>query len=360
MTNLQRLAGIVMLTAIMPGSPRQLWADGLPTKSSAKDTAPLYVGLGGGYIRFEGDEATKSGGCIQLKLGYDYTPRWSLEGSLLVFPKLDKNDVMDYQPEPHPRPGLDGSSTWAAGLAADALFHLNGAEDRQWDPYLMGGVGATYYERDREDAWRVDPVIRYGIGLAYHFTPEWAVRVDVDGQTPIHKQRDVFEFNFIPSAGIAWSPAARKPARPSALAAGVTPAAVAAAAPAPQVAPTSPPAPDLQMFKLDMDSAEGKWHEYFSELDAIAKIVRKYPESVIVIEGNMDRQPNVSEREAQKLTEKKAEAIRDYFIQNHKIAKKRITAVGYGYSQSKPGAAASGAAESRRMLIHIRGAPANP
>jgi len=196
-----RVAGIVLFAAVMLGAPARLWAQ---AKAANDEIPPWYVGLGGGYLDQEGDEATKGGGFIQLKLGYDCTAWWSFEGGLFVFPYLAKNDVMDYEPVPHPRPGLDGDSTWVVGLAADALFHLNSTDNRHWDPYLLGGIGFNYYERERADCWQFDPVIRYGVGLAYHFNPEWAVHADFNMETPIHKERDAFEFNMMPSAGVNW------------------------------------------------------------------------------------------------------------------------------------------------------------
>ena len=110
-----------------------------------------------------------------------------------------------------------------------------------------------------------------------------------------------------------------------------------------------------------MDSAEGKWHEYFSELDAIAKIIHEYPGSEILVEGHMNRQPNVSEAEARRLTGRKAEAVRDYFVKNHKIEGKRITAAGLGFSlQQPPGDPGQAFSDSQRMIIRIRAAGTAP
>ncbi|MBU4212419.1 MAG: outer membrane beta-barrel protein, partial [Verrucomicrobia bacterium] len=306
MKNLHRLAGIVIMGAVMLGASGKLGAQSTPSKSTDEDIPPWYVSIGGGYIRYEGDEATKDGGFGLLRIGYDYTPNWTFRGEISYFPELKANTVYnDETGVPVPRPGLHGDSTWAAGLAGDALFHFNATTDRRWDPYLVGGLGLLHYEKIRE--WRspTDVPIRAGIGLAYQFTPAWAVNVDLMGQMTIDKQ----EFNFIPSAGVAWSPAGRKRAQS---------ASFTIVAPGDQTAkstkdsiPPSPPPDDLRMFKLDMNSAEGKWHEYFSELDAIAKIIQTYPDSEIWIEGHIDQKPNVSDRDARKLTEKRAEAVRD-------------------------------------------------
>ncbi|MBU4201416.1 MAG: OmpA family protein [Verrucomicrobia bacterium] len=356
MKNPHRLVGIVIMGAVMLGASGKLWSQSTPSTSTAEDLPPWYVSIGGGYIRYEGDEATKNGGFGLLRLGYDYTPRWTFRGEFSYFPELKANTVYNYETGvPVPRPGLHGDSTWAVGLAGDALFHFIATDDRRWDPYLVGGLGLLHYEKMREWRSQTDVPIRAGIGLAYHFTPEWAVNVDLMEQMTIDK----LEFNFIPGAGVSWSPAGRKPARSAGLAL-VAPGDHAAES-TQASAPPSPPPADLQMFKLDMNSAEGKWHEYFSELDAIAKIIQTYPDSEILIEGYLDQQPNISERDARKLTEKRAEAIRDYFVQNHHIAKKRITAVGYGFSRQKaPNDPVNGNPENQRMEIHIRAARTAP
>ncbi|MDP2991342.1 MAG: OmpA family protein [Kiritimatiellota bacterium] len=347
MKKIQRFAGIVVMGAVMLGASGKLWAQSTPSQSTAENLPPWYVSIGGGYIRYEGDEATKDGGFGLLRIGYDYTPSWTFRGEISYFPELKANTVNNYDTGvPVPRPGLHGDSTWAAGLAGDALFHLIAAADRHWDPYLVGGIGLLHYEKIRE--WRspTDVPVRAGVGLAYHFTPEWAVNVDLMGLMTIDKQ----EFNFIPSASIAWRPAGRKPARSAGLALVGN-----------EFTPSSPPADDLQMFQLDMNSAEGKWHEYFSELDAIAKIIPAYPDSEILIEGHIDQKPNVSDRDALKLTAQRAEAVRDYFVQNHHIAKERFTAVGYGFSRPKaPNDPVNGNPENQRIVIRIRASRTAP
>ena len=356
MKNLQRLAKIVMMGAVMLGASGKLWAQSTPSKSTDEDIPPWYVSIGGGYIRYEGDEATKDGGFGLLRIGYDYTPRWTFRGEISYFPELKANSAYNYEKGvPVPRPGLHGYSTWATGLAGDVLFHFIATDDRRWDPYLVGGIGLLHYEKMREWRSQTDVPVRAGIGLACHFTPEWAVNVDLMGQMTI----DHTEFNLVPSVGVAWSPAGRKPAR----SAGFT-----LMAPGDQTVkstkeftPPSPPADDLQMFELDMNSAEGKWHEYFSELDAIAKIIQTYPDSEIWIEGHIDQQPNVSDQDARKLTGKRADAVRDYFVQNHHIAKKRFTAVGYGFSRPKaPNDPVNGNPENQRIVLHIRASRTAP
>lgn len=202
-------AGVVAMACLV--SSGSLYAE---SQSQADEIPPWYMSIGGGYIKFEGDEAVKGGGFIQLKLGYDYTPRWSFEGSLLVYPNFNKNYVYDYDTgAPVPRDGLQGDSTWGMGIAADALYHLIATDDRHWDPYLTLGAGAMYL-RVRNVEWpAVDPNVRFGGGLAYHFNPEWAVRLDLIGVMALASERDSLEFNFMPSLGVNWKWGAHVPAK---------------------------------------------------------------------------------------------------------------------------------------------------
>lgn len=211
MNKIRMAAGLVLAGCLVAS----MQVSAAESETQGEEISPWYFGLGGGYINFEGDEATKSGGFIQLKLGYDYDPRWSFEGSFLVFPQLNRNNVYDYDSNdiPHPRLGLDGESTWALGLAADALFHIIATDNRHWDPYLRVGLGGNYFQRAREDCWRVDPVLRYGGGLAYHFNPEWSVCLDLMCASPLHKERDAIEFNFMPSMGVNWKWGAHVPSK---------------------------------------------------------------------------------------------------------------------------------------------------
>ncbi len=336
------------------GASGQLRGQDVPAKPASAEFPSWYFSLGAGGIVYEGDEATKGGLDGLLRIGYDYTPRWTFRFEISYFPELKANPVYNYDTGvPVPRPGLRGDSTWVAGLNGDVLFHFVADENRSWDPYLVGGIGLLHYEKNRKWRSQTDIPIRAGVGLAYHFTPAWAVNIDVMEQMTLDKT----EFNFVPSASISWSPFARQAPRPAAEPAFVAPGALPLKpAPAAAVAPI-----DLQEFELVMNFADGQWQinpEYFMELDAIAKIVQEHPGSDVLIEGHIDQQPNLSEKDALNLTNKRANALRDYFIKKHDLSRRKIKAVGYGFSQpKKSGDPANINPANRRMTIHIRAAP---
>ncbi|MFA5043950.1 MAG: OmpA family protein [Kiritimatiellia bacterium] len=206
MKKLSRGVGVMMAGAIGLTMAASVYGQ----SASLDDIPPWYIGVHGGYTRYEGDEAVLNGGFGSLRLGYDYSQLLSFEGGLDIIPYLKRNDVYNYDTGvPVPRRGLDGESCWAAGVSADTLLHLNIADNRHLDPYLLGGLGVIYYSKDREFRNRTDLNIRYGAGLLYHFNPEWAVLAEVVGLLSV----DHTEFNFMPTVGVNWKWGARVPAK---------------------------------------------------------------------------------------------------------------------------------------------------
>ncbi len=169
-------------------------------------THPWSLSLNLGGYMFENDEAVNDGFAFSIGLGYDYSPRWTFEGMFYVAPHLSSNTVYNYDkdgmalPVPQPREGLGKKSCAAIGLAVDALFHLALIDDRHWDPYLIAGIGATYFTAERPHRLRLDPAIRYGVGMAYHFNEAWALRADLIGLLTLEHT----EFNWMPSVGVTW------------------------------------------------------------------------------------------------------------------------------------------------------------
>ncbi|NLB54601.1 MAG: OmpA family protein [Lentisphaerae bacterium] len=170
---------------------------------------PWYVGFNLGRVVFEGDEALQNGTFGSLRLGYDYSDRWSFEAGLTLAPNLKKNWIYDYDTgSPVEREGLvDAKKANMFALDFDVLLHLFVVENRHWDPYFLAGVQARYFSKDRANRHKFDPTIRFGMGLAYHFNPVWAVRAEFIGAMTLEKQ----EFNLMPAIGVTWKWGAKVP-----------------------------------------------------------------------------------------------------------------------------------------------------
>ncbi len=93
--------------------------------------------------------------------------------------------------------------------------------------------------------------------------------------------------------------------------------------------------------------------EYFNILSRVQRALREYPESTITIEGHTDAIGD--ERYNERLSTKRAEAVREYLIANMAIDASRIEAIGYG--ESRPIASnetEEGRAQNRRIDISIK------
>jgi outer membrane protein OmpA-like peptidoglycan-associated protein len=81
-------------------------------------------------------------------------------------------------------------------------------------------------------------------------------------------------------------------------------------------------------FDTDKDIVKDK---YYDDIKRVADFMKQYPDSVAAIEGNTD---NVDTAEYnQKLSERRANSVRQYIIDKFGIDGSRLTAVGYGLSR---------------------------
>ncbi len=117
-------------------------------------------------------------------------------------------------------------------------------------------------------------------------------------------------------------------------------------------------ADDREMYELHIEFAENSAKltaQYFEHLDVIGVILKDSPDVKVRIEGHCDQLASSSDRQAKGLTQKRADAIRDYLSSGKwKIAKKRMEAVGYGFSmpKEKPDLT-NGNPGNRRIEIYI-------
>ncbi len=177
------------------------------------DFARWYVSPGLGWAIFEGDEPMEGGIYLTIRLGYDIDEWWSVEGSLLLAPKLDENfggstSLVDGRPVKSQVSRSKGDTnfgdTYMFQTYVDFLFHFTRWE--KLDPYLTFGAGLTFYGKDvtGDD---FSPTVRAGCGLMYHFNEEWALRADVRA---LNLNLYNTEFNATLDIGLVWTWGARK------------------------------------------------------------------------------------------------------------------------------------------------------
>ena len=128
--------------------------------------------------------------------------------------------------------------------------------------------------------------------------------------------------------------------------------------PPPKPAPPAPPPPapkvidklTLQvLFDVDKSTITEAGQK---ELQKAVTFVKKYPGTKIEVDGHTDNTGTAAYN--QKLSERRAAAVKDYLIKEAGVDSSKITAVGYG--QTKPVAdnkTAAGRALNRRVEILV-------
>ena len=93
--------------------------------------------------------------------------------------------------------------------------------------------------------------------------------------------------------------------------------------------------------------------EFASEIGKVASFMREYPDTKVTIEGHTDSRGAAAYN--QQLSQKRADAVKNYLIQNFNIDASRVNAIGYG--EAKPIAdnnTADGRATNRRVQAEIQ------
>jgi len=105
-------------------------------------------------------------------------------------------------------------------------------------------------------------------------------------------------------------------------------------APPPAPAPKPAPVPERICITLkiefDVNKADIK-PKYHNVIGKVADFMKKYPETTAVIEGHTDNRGSYEYNI--KLSERRADAVRNYLIEKFGIAPERLSSKGYGYTK---------------------------
>lgn len=329
---------------------------------------PWTVSLGLGKLDTEGDSIVNDAGLCTLSLDYSLSHRFSIEGSLTLVPRLTGNTFTDYSSGSRKtvdrlEAATGASDTWAAGAAVDVLYHISSGQ--RVDPYLSLGYGVLRYGEQIGENDSYDTTPRAGAGLFYHLSDTVAVRADYGYYLNGDWRKSNSNSKF--GIGLAWTFGAKKPmvlpqsvARPGVEAAVVPPAGGEATTQvaAPVVSDSINKSDDREKYVLHIEFAEGSsklMAQYYEHLDVIGTILKDSPGVTVRIEGHCEQLASSSERQAKSLTQKRAEAIRDYLSGDKwNIAKQRMEAIGCGFSMpiEKPDLV-KGNLANRRIEIYI-------
>ena len=337
---------------------------------SSIDNTGMYMGIGAGEskAKFNHDSAAQNalgtgvtpgplsvderGNAYKIYLGFPMSPNWAVEAGYFNLGRFG----FDGSTTP---PGTVSGSAKIQGLNLDLVGTLP-ITDR-WS--LLGRVGAAYAETKSSisgtgagevaasSSSKRDTHYKYGFGTQYAFTPALTLRLEgeryrVNDMVGQRSDVDLISVGLVyrfgaPAASaqpvraayVPPAPAYRpEPVVPPAPAATPVPEVVAVPAPLPEpVAPKSWVKVKLEadsLFGFDQDSlqADGK-----KALDKLIEELQGVNVEAIQVTGHTDRLGSKAYNE--KLSTRRAEAVRNYLVQVGGLSSSKVTAVGVGSTQ---------------------------
>lgn len=240
----------------------------------------------------------------------------------------------------------------------DGLYHFR--PDKRLVPYLAAGGGAVFIEGDNYDDDTYG-MVNYGGGIKYYLNRNLALRGDV---------RHIYSFedslnNMIGTVGLTYNFGGKREPEPLAA---PEPAPVARVLPTPEPEPEPEEIPTVGIeefepepvtkklainmkIEFDLDKAEVK-PIYRDSLKKVADFMKQYPQTHAVVEGHTCNLASAAYN--LKLSQERANNVRNYLIREFGIAPERLEARGYGLTRPiADNGTEEGRQENRRVMIIV-------
>lgn len=281
---------------------------------------------------------------FDLKLGYDLTDRWSIEGGMMYAPLVSSR--------------TESKADQIAGPSLDVLYHFLEPYSR-WDVYASAGLAYMFADGVIFHAGDDSGLLpRVGLGVAYHLTDDLSIRLDGKVGIPTEAQTDSFERNLVESLelGLLYRFGGEK----SEKAPEVVPVAQEVSPVVVDVTPED--AKDVMILEtyinFDYDQSIIK-QQYYVPLNDIVRMIQKAkaknPNVKVSIEGHADRRHKSDAKYNQKLSETRANAVMKHFAEQG-VDTAAMSAVGYGFTRPKVTPDLdNGNPENRRVDVYIHG-----
>lgn len=395
-----------------------LWVAALPVQAERDlfEEAPWYGAVGIGHNNYEGDELVKDALFLSLRIGYNASPRWALEGGLDWMPSLEARTFEDG------REALE-DDTSGVRFVLDVLYHLRNVENMHWDPYLLAGGGFAFYGDELKDGSSIAS-FNGGGGVFYHFNDSLALRLDA--RTSIAGSDTEANLILMAALNYRWGtvlpPAyslsggtldsdgdglsdidegayGADPYNPDTDGDGLSDGEEVLQYKTDPLNPDTDydmlqDGPEVKTYstnplKLDTDDGGvGDGHEviedftdpldgsddlllytlniefdydksdirpsYYDQLDVVVKVLQRDPAATAKVEGHADKRKTSDEQYNIKLSERRAKAVVHYLVNVGGIAPSRLTHKGYGFSRPiAPNDTEENMQRNRRTEIYI-------
>ena len=285
-----------------------------------------YAVPGVSFMNTDSDLDADNGGGAFIKLGKELSPSWDIQGGLGYNRASEDTNIA----------GVGGRYKQTT-LGVDALYMFSREKFR---PFLLAGLGVARNDVDYSnfpalrDSTKTSWLANVGVGAQYLINDNFGLQADLRHQwtrSDAKATDNTFDAdgtigNTLLSVGAIFRFGAPAPV-------------VAAAEPAPAPAPVAAPEPCQPKFETVTLQAERLFGfdkfklngDAVVEIDDVVETLKAHPEfEVVVVTGHTDRIG--SEEYNQKLSEKRAEVIKQHLV-SHGIEASRIRAVGKGESQ---------------------------
>ncbi len=201
----------------------------------------------------------------------------------------------------------------------DAIYHF-GKSGVGLRPYISTGFAHQSVSNVPSRAGRDHSTFaNIGSGLKYYFTENLFAKASLDGMYNLDAQ----EAEWMAGVGIGmnFGGATRAPAPEP------------VAEPVVEVAPTPEPVETVRVeldVKFDFDKSKVK-EESYSDIQNLADFMNQYPQTTTTVEGHTDSVGTDSYN--QKLSERRATAVRDVLVNQYGVGANRVDSTGYGESR---------------------------
>lgn len=215
----------------------------------------------------------------------------------------------------------------------DAYYHF-GEPGSLIRPYISTGVAHQSISNStaRHNTGRDrDTILNLGVGAKMYITDNFYARAGVDGMYGLGNHHT----EYMLGGGVGFNFGGGKKVEPV----------------APEPIPEPAPAPEVVRVQLDVKFAFDKdiiREDSYEDIKQVADFMKQFPQTTTVVEGHTDSVgPDAYN---QKLSEKRANAVRNALVDKYGVEASRVQAVGYG--EDKPiadNATKEGRAMNRRV-----------
>jgi OOP family OmpA-OmpF porin len=283
-----------------------------------------------------------------LGLGYNFTKNWGIEAFGYFAPNLDDDGVLRGMPAAVRNPPSFDNDVTMGRLSV--LYHFDTGTN--FTPYVSAGLGGMWIDRDRPVYENYSSfAANVGLGFKYFFNEVVALRVEVNDAYGFNRSQGA-RFNApMVAAGLTFQVGANPQCRDEDSDGVCDPYDKCPGTPAGYRVDGDgcPITVTVRLdVKFDFDKSVVK-RRYLPEVQKVADFLKTHNGSVAVVEGHTDNVGNDDYN--QRLSDRRAKAVRDVLINEFGVPASRIDAVGYG--EARPIATndtAEGRAENRRVV----------